>query len=121
MTILDAGLTALDITKAVGGLLGTFILLYSMWLIKTLQARLKAIETELSDQKVKNQSFIDHNIYTERQNKEFKESVIKIGDKIDNLKTSNVNMKESFEGKFRELTASIHELELKIVSDKKEK
>ena len=116
--ILDTGLTGIDIVKAAGGLIGTFIIIYVMWAIKILMGRLKAIENEQTEQKVKNQSFMDHDIHAEKDNKEFKAAVVSIGDKIDNLKTSNVNMKESFESKFVALTASIHKLELKIVSDK---
>lgn len=116
--ILDAGLTAMDILKAIGSALLVFVVGYGGYMIKTLMARLKTIETELSNQQVKNQIFTDHNIWLDKDNKTFKDAVVSIGDKIDNLKTSNVNMKESFERKFGTLTASIHKLELKIVSDK---
>lgn len=105
-------IAVIDIIKWVGGILGTFICLYSIYSIKMLYFRINKLEKEISDQQVKNEGFdkyIEFKDIKDEESKELSKTILK---KMGELKNS-------FNTKFEELREDFHKLELKFVGGNK--
>ncbi len=98
---------AIELIKYFFGGLSVLAVGYLLYQYKTTQSRIKNLENDLSDQKVINQSFYDHNKFKDEKDTEAKILVTTILEKIDDLKGS-------FDTKFTELKGDFHKLELKF-------
>lgn len=109
-----SGISAIEMLKWIGSIAGTMIGAYLMYAIRTLFGRIKHLEDEASDQRVRNQKFEDYQSWKDEKDREFSELLEKISNKID-------GMRHSFDKRFVDLTKSIHNLELKFEGHRNEK
>ena len=103
---------AIELIKYFLGGLSVFVVGYLLYQYKLTQARIKSLEDGLSNQNVINQKFTDYQDYKDKQDDLFKESVNKIGTKIDELI-------KSFDDKFKSLTRDIHKMEVDFANKTK--
>lgn len=108
----DSGITAMEIIKGAGAILSSFLGAYLIYAIKSMSGKFKALEKDVNEQKVINQSFYEYKLNTNKRDMEL-QGILK------EIKSDIKAIKKDFFTELRLLTKSINEINVELAGMKK--